>query len=168
MPLEGIRVVKSFSNESIEQNKFDEGNHQFLKTKEDSYSIMGKFFSGNQFFQGILYLSVLVLGGIFLSQGKITASDLVAYILFINVFLNPIDKLVNFTESFQRGMSGFERFLEIINMRPEIIDRYRRTGHPFRAHQKRRSLRITSFRHTDLTSFLAFLAFVLIGHCLLY
>lgn len=121
--LSGIRVVKSFSNEDIEQRKFDRGNEQFLKTKEDSYSIMGQFFSGNQLLQGILYISVLVLGGIFLGRGQISTSDLIAYILFINVFLNPIDRLVNFTEAFQRGMSGFERFLEILRTEPEITDK---------------------------------------------
>ena len=120
--LAGIRVVKSFSNEQIEQEKFDKGNQQFLESKESSYTIMGKFFSGNQFLQGILYLTVLVLGGVFISRGSISSTDLVAYILFINVFLNPIDKLVNFTESFQRGMSGFGRFLEILSIRPEIED----------------------------------------------
>jgi len=121
--LEGIRVVKSFANEEIEMIKFDDGNKQFLRTKENSYDIMGKFHAGNQFLQGILYLSVLVFGGIFLSWGYISTSDLVAYILFINVFLNPIDRLVNFTESFQRGMSGFDRFLEILDTKPEIVDR---------------------------------------------
>lgn len=120
--LAGIRVVKSFSNEKIERKKFEFGNMQFLETKENSYSIMGQFFSGNQFLQGILYLSVLVLGGIFLSQDKISTSDLIAYVLFINVFLNPIDRLVNFTEALQRGMTGFDRFLEIINTKPEIDD----------------------------------------------
>ena len=84
---------------------------------------MGQFFSGNQLLQGILYLSVLVLGGIFLGRGQISTSDLIAYILFINVFLNPIDRLVNFTEAFQRGMSGFERFLEILRTEPEITDK---------------------------------------------
>lgn len=120
--LAGIRVVKSFSNEKIERKKFEFGNMQFLETKENSYSIMGQFFSGNQFLQGILYLSVLVLGGVFLSQNKISTSDLIAYVLFINVFLNPIDRLVNFTEALQRGMTGFDRFLEIINTKPEIDD----------------------------------------------
>jgi len=120
--LAGIRVVKSFANEDIESRKFEEGNKQFLKSKEDSYTIMGKFQSGNQFLQGILYLCVLVFGGIFLNQGDITTSDLVAYILFINVFLNPIDRLVSFTESFQRGMSGFDRFLEILDTKPDIVD----------------------------------------------
>ncbi|NMA66033.1 MAG: ABC transporter ATP-binding protein [Clostridiaceae bacterium] len=120
--LAGIRVVKSFANEDIERHKFEEGNREFLRTKENSYTIMGKFFSGNQFLQGILYLSVLLIGGYYLSMNRISTSNLVAYILFINVFLNPIDKLVNFTESFQRGMSGFERFLEILNTEPEIKD----------------------------------------------
>ncbi|AGC68683.1 multidrug resistance ABC transporter ATP-binding and permease protein [Thermoclostridium stercorarium subsp. stercorarium DSM 8532] len=120
--LEGIRVVKSFSNEKIEQQKFDRSNHEFLNSKESNYTIMGKFFSGNQFLQGVLYLTVLVIGGIFLSHGSISSSELVAYILFINVFLNPIDKLVNFTEQYQKGMAGFERFLEILNTKPEIED----------------------------------------------
>ncbi len=120
--LAGIRVVKSFSNETIEIKKFQEGNKQFLRTKESSYTIMGRFFSGNQMLQGILYLSVLVLGGVFLSRGEITTSEMIAYILFINVFLNPIDRLVNFTEGFQRGMTGFDRFLEIMDTKPEIVD----------------------------------------------
>ena len=120
--LAGIRVVKSFSNEDIEREKFEYGNIQFLETREDSYTIMGQFFSGNQFLQGILYLSVLVLGGLFLSHDRISTSDLIAYVLFVNVFLNPIDRLVNFTEAFQRGMSGFDRFLEIMNTKPEIED----------------------------------------------
>ncbi|HBR02714.1 MAG TPA: thiamine ABC transporter permease, partial [Ruminiclostridium sp.] len=121
--LAGIRVVQSFANEDMEICKFDEGNKQFLKTKENSYSIMGRFHSGNQLLQGILYLSVLLLGGIFLSRGEISTADMVTYILFINVFLNPIDRLVNFTETFQRGMSGFERFIEILDTKPDIIDR---------------------------------------------
>ncbi|MCX7771943.1 MAG: ABC transporter ATP-binding protein/permease [Clostridia bacterium] len=120
--LAGIRVVKSFSNETIEIGKFSDGNKQFLKTKENSYAIMGRFFSGNSFLQGVLYLSVLILGGIFVTSKSISTSEMVAYILFINVFLNPIDRLVNFTEGFQRGMSGFERFLEIIHTKPDIED----------------------------------------------
>ena len=99
--LSGIRVVKSFSNETIEQEKFDRGNTQFLESKSSSYTIMGQFMAGNQLLQGILYLTVLVIGGVFLSRGSITSSDLVAYILFVNVFLNPINKLVNFTETLQ-------------------------------------------------------------------
>ena len=120
--LSGIRVVKSFSNEDIEASKFSKGNDEFLKTKEDSYFIMGKFFSGNSFFQGILYLSVILLGGIFISRDSLNPSDLVVYILYINVFLNPIEKLINFTEQFQKGLTGFERFLEVINTNPDIED----------------------------------------------
>ncbi|WPC40603.1 ABC transporter ATP-binding protein [Clostridium sp. JS66] len=120
--LSGIRVVKSFSNEGVEKSKFQRGNMEFLQTKEASYFIMGKFFSGNGFFQGILYLTVILLGGIFISNGGLNVSDLVVYILYINVFLNPIDKLVNFTEQFQRGITGFERFLEVMNTEPDIQD----------------------------------------------
>ncbi|AKA69806.1 ABC transporter ATP-binding protein [Clostridium scatologenes] len=120
--LSGIRVVKSFSNEGVEKSKFQRGNMEFLETKETSYFIMGKFFSGNGFFQGILYLTVILLGGIFISNGGLNVSDLVVYILYINVFLNPIDKLVNFTEQFQRGITGFERFLEVMNTEPDIQD----------------------------------------------
>ncbi len=120
--LSGIRVVKSFANESIESFKFGKGNEEFLNTKEESYFIMGKFFSGNSFFQGILYLSVILLGGIFISLGSLKTSDLVVYILYINIFLNPIDKLINFTEQFQKGITGFERFLEVMNTNPDIED----------------------------------------------
>jgi ATP-binding cassette subfamily B protein len=121
--LSGIRVVKSFSNEHIENEKFEVGNHEFLKTKESSYYLMGKFFSMNGFFQGILYLTVVLLGGIFISVGDIQTSDLVVYILYINIFLNPIEKLVNFTEQYQRGITGFERFLEVVETHPDIIDK---------------------------------------------
>ncbi len=120
--LSGIRVVKSFSNENMESKKFQIGNNEFLETKEDSYTIMGRFYSMNGFFQGILYLSVVLFGGIFISQDKLNVNDLVVYILYINIFLNPIDKLVNFTEQYQRGITGFERFLEVINTHPDIVD----------------------------------------------
>jgi ATP-binding cassette subfamily B protein len=121
--LSGIRVVKSFSNEHIENKKFQKGNNEFLLTKEDSYSIMGRFFSMNGFFQGILYLVVVLFGGIFISTGELITSDLVVYILYINIFLNPIDKLVNFTEQYQRGITGFERFIEVIDTHPDIVDK---------------------------------------------
>ena len=121
--LAGIRVVKSFANENIENTKFAKGNNEFLKTKEESYFIMGRFHSGNSFFQGLLYLSAILVGGIFISDGSLKVSDLVIYILYINTFLNPIDKLVNFTEQFQRGLSGFERFAEVINTKPDIVDK---------------------------------------------
>ncbi|MHC1684541.1 MAG: ABC transporter ATP-binding protein [Clostridiaceae bacterium] len=121
--LAGIRVVKSFANENIEREKFKEGNNEFLRTKEDSYFIMGSYFSMNGLFQGILYLSVVIFGGVFISTGELSISDLVVYILYINIFLNPIDKLVNFTEQFQKGLTGFERFLEVVDTVPEISDK---------------------------------------------
>lgn len=121
--LAGIRVVKSFANEKIEKGKFDKGNQEFLDTKKDSYLIMGRFHSGNGFFQGLLYLSVILSGGIFISNGSLELSGLVVYILYINIFLNPIEKLVNFTEQFQRGITGFERFLEVMETEPDIKDK---------------------------------------------
>jgi ATP-binding cassette, subfamily B, bacterial len=119
----GIRVVKSFANESLEKQKFKKGNMEFLETKQDSYFIMGRFFSGNSFFQGVLYLSVIIAGGIFISNGSLKSSDLVIYILYINTYLGPIEKLINFTEQFQKGLTGFERFLEIMETDPDIEDR---------------------------------------------
>ncbi|MBK1810244.1 ABC transporter ATP-binding protein [Clostridium sp. YIM B02505] len=121
--LSGIRVVKSFANETIESHKFDKGNLEFLKSKEDNYLIMGKFFSGNGFFQGLLYVSVILAGGLFISNGTLKVADLMVYILYINIFLSPIDKLVNFTEQFQKGLTGFDRFLQVINTEPDITDK---------------------------------------------
>lgn len=121
--LSGIRVVKSFANEEIERTKFQKGNLEFLDTKRDSYFIMGRFFSGNGFFQGLLYLAVILSGGIFISSKALELSDLVIYILYINIFLNPIEKLINFTEQLQRGMTGFDRFLEVMETEPDIQDK---------------------------------------------
>ena len=121
--LAGIRVVKSFANEEIESSKFEKGNDEFLETKEESYMIMGGFFSGNSFFQGLLYLTVILLGGLFISQGSLNISALVVYILYINVFLIPIQKLLDFTEQLQRGISGFERFVEVLSTDPDVEDR---------------------------------------------
>lgn len=121
--LAGIRVVKSFANEEIEKRKFDYGNNEFLNTKNESYLIMGRYYSGNSFFQGLIYLSVILFGGVFISIGSLKISDLVVYILYINIFLIPIQKLLDFTEQLQRGISGFERFIEIINTHPDIVDR---------------------------------------------
>ena len=121
--LAGIRVVKSLANEKLEKCKFDKGNQEFLETKKDSYLIMGRFYSGNGFFQGLLYLSVILSGGVFISTGDLELSGLVVYILYINIFLNPIEKLVNFTEQFQKGITGFERFLEVMETEPDIKDK---------------------------------------------
>jgi ATP-binding cassette subfamily B protein len=121
--LSGIRVVKSFVNEPVEKAKFKVGNEEYLQTKEDSYFIMGTFFSGNNFFQGILYLTVVFLGGIFIANKSLNISDLLVYILYIDIYLRPIEKLINFAEQYQRGMTGFERFVEVLETKPEIVDK---------------------------------------------
>ena len=121
--LAGIRVVKSFANEEIEHEKFLEGNDEFLSSKSSSYHQMGVFHAGNSFFEGMLYLAMLVSGGIFMAYGRIDPADLAVYALYIGIFINPIDSLINFTEQFQRGYSGFKRFLEVTEVTPEIQDR---------------------------------------------
>lgn len=120
--LGGIRVVKSFANEAIEMEKFAEGNKAFVKTKISSYLIMGKYHSGNSFFQSLLYLCAVLVGGLFITKGEMSLSELTVYILYINTFLAPVQKLVDFTEQLQKGMTGFERFLKIMNTKPEIED----------------------------------------------
>lgn len=118
----GIRVVQSFSNEDMEYCKFEDGNKKFLVTKEDNYFYMGRFFGGVTLFQGIIYVATVVAGTYFINEGSIRPGDLVAYLLYINTFLTPIRTLLNFTEQFQKGMTGFERFLEILDTQPEIAD----------------------------------------------
>ncbi len=120
--ISGVRVVQSFSNENIEMNKFIHGNRNFLETKEDSYNYMGKFFSGITLFQGFIYVISVVAGALFINAGELRPSDLVAYLLYINTFLNPIRTLINFTESFQKGMTGFDRFIEILDTNPDMED----------------------------------------------
>lgn len=120
--LAGIRVVKSFANETVEHEKFSASNLQFLRSKEKNYKRMGIFHAGNNFFQGMLFLTVLVSGGYFIAAGQIDAVDLATYALYINIFINPIEVLVEFTEMFQKGFSGFKRFIEVMETQPEIID----------------------------------------------
>jgi ATP-binding cassette, subfamily B, bacterial len=119
----GIRVVKSFSNEELEKQKFGVGNQEFLDTKKESYYYMGKFFSGIRLFDGIIYIAVAIIGTLFIKAGEIRSVDLVTYLLYINTLLMPIRKLIDFTEQFQRGMTGFERFLEIMDTEPDIQDK---------------------------------------------
>ncbi|MEG6584829.1 ABC transporter ATP-binding protein [Dendrosporobacter sp. 1207_IL3150] len=121
--LSGIRVVKSFANEQLEREKFGERNLEFLDSKVSSYHIMGSFHAGNGLFQGLLYTAVLVSGGYFISQGTLQVADLAVYALYIGIFMNPIDVLINFTEQFQKGYSGFKRFMEVINTVPEILEK---------------------------------------------
>lgn len=119
----GVRVVQSFSNEKVEQEKFVHGNDGFYETKKESYFYMGRFFSGIRLFDGIIYIVAAIAGAYFIKLGSVVTSDLVAYLLYINTLLVPIRSLIDFTEQFQKGMTGFERFLEIIDTEPEIKDR---------------------------------------------
>ncbi len=119
----GIRVVKSFSNEELEKVKFYKGNSEFLDTKTESYSYMGRFFSGIKLFDGIIYIAVAIIGALFIKSGAIGTLELVTYLLYINTLLIPIRKLIDFTEQFQKGMTGFERFLEIMDIEPDIKDK---------------------------------------------
>jgi len=121
--LAGIRVVKSFGNESLEHDKFERSNLMFLDSKIKNYRIMGIFRAGNSFFEGLLYLTVLISGGYFIAYGGLALSDLAVYALYITIFINPIDVLVEFTEQFQKGYSGFKRFLEVIETEPDIFDK---------------------------------------------
>lgn len=118
----GVRVVQSFSNEKMEQEKFTNGNMGFLKTKQESYYYMGRFFSGIEFFDGIIYIVAVIAGAYFIKLGTVATSDLVAYLLYINTFLVPIRSIINFTEQFQKGMTGFERYLEIMDTESDIED----------------------------------------------
>lgn len=120
--LAGIRVVKSFANEELERKKFGRSNTEFLHSKERNYKRMGIFHAGNNFFQGMLYLTVLVSGGYFVAKGSLDPSDLAVYALYIGIFVNPIEVLVEFTEMFQKGYSGFKRFIEVLDTQPDITD----------------------------------------------
>ena len=120
--LSGIRVVKSFGNEALEQEKFRKTNEQFLESKNSNYRVMGQFHAGNAFFLGVLYTSVLVTGGVSIANGSLSLSDLALYVLYINIFMGPIETLINFTEMFQKGYAGFCRFMEVVDTEPEIVD----------------------------------------------
>lgn len=120
--LAGIRIVQSFANEDIEREKFHQGNEGFLLSKRDNYKAMGTFQGGNTFFQGIMYLVTLVAGGCFIAAGQMTPGDLAMYALYIGIFISPIQILVELTEMMQKGLSGFRRFLDIIETEPEIVD----------------------------------------------
>lgn len=120
--LAGIRVVQSFANERIEQEKFNRSNENFLISKDANYRCMGSFMSGNAFFQGMMYLVTMVFGGFLIAHGRMEASDLAMYALYIGIFISPIQILVELTEMMQKGLSGFRRFLEVVETEPDIVD----------------------------------------------
>lgn len=121
--LSGIRVVKSFSNEEMEMDKFDQGNQRFLESKNNSYYYMGLFHAGLGAFITLITIVVIVSGAVMMTKNIIQVTDLVTFLLYINNFTEPIRKLINFTEQFQNGMSGFERFLEVLAVEPDIADK---------------------------------------------
>ena len=120
--LSGIRVVQSFANEEIEREKFRKSNQGFLRSKDANYKCMGNFMSGNLFFQGMMYLVTLVFGGWLIAHGKMEAADLAMYALYIGIFISPIQILVELTEMMQKGLSGFRRFLDVVETEPEIVN----------------------------------------------
>ena len=120
--LAGIRVVQSFANEEIEREKFQKSNQGFLRSKDANYKCMGSFMSGNLFFQGMMYLVTLVFGGWLIAHGKMETADLAMYALYIGIFISPIQILVELTEMMQKGLSGFRRFLDVVETEPEIVN----------------------------------------------
>lgn len=121
--LSGMRVVKSFANEDIEKEKFAIGNNGFLAAKRESYRYMGGYQAGLSSFTIMIQVVVIIAGSVFIKKGLVSITDLVTFILYINVFTDPIKTLIDFTEQFQNGYSGFERFMEILNIEPDIADR---------------------------------------------
>ena len=120
--LSGIRVVQSFANEDIEREKFKRSNEAFLVSKRDNYHCMGSFMSSNLFFQGMMYLVTLVYGGYLIAQGEMQTADLAMYALYIGIFISPIQILVELVEMMQKGLSGFRRFLDVMETESEIRD----------------------------------------------
>lgn len=120
--LAGIRVVQSFANEEIERDKFRHSNENFLHSKDANYRCMGSFMSGNLFFQGLMYLVTLVFGGWLIAKGQMETADLAMYALYIGIFISPIQILVELTEMMQKGLSGFRRFLAVVETEPDIVD----------------------------------------------
>lgn len=120
--LAGIRVVQSFANEDIERKKFQKSNHGFLLSKDANYKCMGNFMGYNLFFQGMMYLVTLVFGGYLIAQGQMDVADLAMYALYIGIFISPIQILVELTEMMQKGLSGFRRFIAVMETEPDIED----------------------------------------------
>lgn len=118
----GIRVVKSFANEDVERQKFEQGNKRFLELKSERYRIMAAFSSSTRLFDGVMYIVVVIAGGLFLLKGQISPADYVAYLMFVSTLLTSIRRIVEFSEQFQLGLSGIERFAEIMDTQPEIQD----------------------------------------------
>ena len=120
--LSGIRVVKSFANEEVEMEKFKKGNSRFVESKKRSYWYMGSYNSGLGALTTLITIVVLVVGAVLITGKGMPVADLITFLLYINNFTEPVKKLINFTEQFQNGYSGYERFLEILAIEPDIAD----------------------------------------------
>lgn len=118
----GVRVVKSFTNEELEADKFEEDNETFLSIKKVTYRTMARFHTVNRIFDGLMNLTVIVGGGLFMMNGQLQPGDLVAYVLYVGTLLTTVRRIVEFTEQFHRGMTGIERFFEIMDVEPDITD----------------------------------------------
>ena len=118
----GIRVVKSFANEDIEKEKFKKSNKMIFDIKKESYKYMGRFHCATRFFDGVMYVAIIIAGSIFLINGKIDSTDLVTFLLYIQTLIASVRSIVQFTEQFQNGITGIERFYEIMNEPVEITD----------------------------------------------
>lgn len=121
--LSGIRVVKSFANESKEMDKFHDGNRRFVESKRNSYWQMATFHSGLGFFTSLINVAVIIGGAVLMANKVIALSDLLTFLLYINNIIEPVRKLINFTEQFQNGITGFDRFMEIMEIQPDIVDK---------------------------------------------
>ncbi len=118
----GQKVVKAFTNEALESEKFEEGNQAFLKIKTRSYMLMGIFSTSTRVFDGLMYLTIIIGGGFFLMDGKILPGDMVAYVMYVSTLIATIRRIIEFAEQFQRGITGIERFLQIMDADIEIFD----------------------------------------------
>ena len=118
----GIRVVKSFANEPMEIDKFDRGNEEFVRIGRRKYRYMAGYNTTTRSFDGIMYIVVVIVGALFIIDGKITAADYMAYLLYISTLLTSIRRVVDYAEQFQRGMTGIERFCEIMDVQPDVND----------------------------------------------
>ena len=121
--ISGVRVVKSFTNEWYEKEKFERDNRNFRRSKQRSFRVMAQFFSGVNFFSNLINLVVLSFGGYFVYRGQITLGTLVGFLLYVNMFLQPVRRISILVETYQRGMAGFHRFVETLQIKPDIVDR---------------------------------------------
>lgn len=121
--LAGIRVMKSFANERVERHKFAQSNDVYLQSKSNQYKMMGSYMAFNSAMFGVLRVMVIVVGGLMVAHDLMRGADLAIFALYISLLLEPIFTLVNFTESFQKGLAGFRRFIEVLDTKPEILDK---------------------------------------------